>query len=179
MKLAGSEEHLFTSRLSLVAQPWLGDHVVGGRVLVPGTALLDLVVRAGDEAGCGCVEELTLTAPLVLPGQGAIQLQVRLGEVDDRGCRPVTVYARPDGLDLPWTEHAVAMVSEMDRSVPFGTDAWPPAGAVAVDLAGCYDVFADAGFEYGPVFQGLRAVWRRGEEVFAEVELPDSADAAG
>ena len=27
------------------------------------------------------------------------------------------------------------------------------------------------GFEYGPAFQGLRAAWRRGEELFAEVEL--------
>src|SRR5205807_1318379 len=31
---------------------------------------------------------------------------------------------------------------------------------------------------YGPAFQGLRAVWRRGAEVFAEVRLPEQADDA-
>ena len=30
-----------------------------------------------------------------------------------------------------------------------------------------------AGLEYGPVFQGLRGVWRRGGEVFAEVALDE------
>ncbi|MFH8978998.1 SDR family NAD(P)-dependent oxidoreductase, partial [Streptomyces sp. NPDC017890] len=32
---------------------------------------------------------------------------------------------------------------------------------------------AEVGLGYGPVFQGVRAVWRRGDEVFAEVALPD------
>ncbi|GAA2693701.1 hypothetical protein GCM10009864_80600 [Streptomyces lunalinharesii] len=44
-----------------------------------------------------------------------------------------------------------------------------------VDAEGCYEVFAGAGFGYGPVFRGLRGVWRRGEELFAEVALPDDA----
>ncbi|MDX2967499.1 polyketide synthase dehydratase domain-containing protein, partial [Streptomyces acidiscabies] len=39
---------------------------------------------------------------------------------------------------------------------------------------------ADAGYGYGPAFQGLRAAWRRGEEVFAEVRLPgEVTDRAG
>ncbi|CAM5312118.1 SDR family NAD(P)-dependent oxidoreductase OS=Streptomyces alboniger OX=132473 GN=CP975_27335 PE=4 SV=1 [Streptomyces alboniger] len=40
---------------------------------------------------------------------------------------------------------------------------------------------ADLGFSYGEAFRGLRAAWRRGEELFAEVVLPEeqreSADA--
>ena len=38
---------------------------------------------------------------------------------------------------------------------------------------GLYDTLADIGLEYGPVFQGLRAAWRRGDEVFAEVSLTE------
>ena len=33
------------------------------------------------------------------------------------------------------------------------------------------------GYGYGPAFRGLRAAWRRGEEVFAEVALPEDAAA--
>nr|WP_242432715.1 polyketide synthase dehydratase domain-containing protein [Streptomyces sp. Root1310] len=37
----------------------------------------------------------------------------------------------------------------------------------------------ESGYGYGPVFQGLRAAWRRGEELFAEVALPaEEAEAA-
>ncbi|WP_374206921.1 polyketide synthase dehydratase domain-containing protein, partial [Streptomyces noursei] len=56
---------------------------------------------------------------------------------------------------------------------------WPPRDAVGVDVEGCYEEFAGAGFGYGPVFRGLRAVWRRGEELFAEVVLPDGAPESG
>ena len=44
---------VLTGRLSLAAQPWLADHVVAGRVLVPGAALAEMAVRAADEAGAG------------------------------------------------------------------------------------------------------------------------------
>ncbi|MEK8172434.1 hypothetical protein NKH77_33910 [Streptomyces sp. M19] len=39
-------------------------------VLAPAAALVELVVRAGDEVGCGTVDELTVAAPLALPEQG-------------------------------------------------------------------------------------------------------------
>ncbi|MEV7020493.1 SDR family NAD(P)-dependent oxidoreductase, partial [Streptomyces sp. NPDC093991] len=48
---------------------------------------------------------------------------------------------------------------------------WPPQGAETVDVSGFYARAAEAGYDYGPVFQGLTALWRCGEELFAEVEL--------
>ncbi|MEV0041754.1 type I polyketide synthase, partial [Streptomyces sp. NPDC050804] len=83
VELAEGEGALFTARLSVQSHSWLADHVVMGRVLLPGTALLELAFRAGDEVGCDRVEELTLASPLVLPEQGAVQVQVRVGVADD------------------------------------------------------------------------------------------------
>ncbi|MGQ5668783.1 polyketide synthase dehydratase domain-containing protein, partial [Streptomyces sp. ECR2.10] len=65
VELPQSDGMVFTSRLSLKTHPWLADHRVGGVVLVPGTGLVELAVRAGDEAGCGVLEELVIEAPLV------------------------------------------------------------------------------------------------------------------
>ncbi|MEU7137806.1 type I polyketide synthase, partial [Streptomyces sp. NPDC046261] len=76
VELVNTDGFLFTGRLSVQSHPWLADHVVMGSVLVPGTALLELAIRAGDETGCHAVEELTLAAPLVLPEQGGVQVQV-------------------------------------------------------------------------------------------------------
>ena len=68
---------MLTGRLSLAAQPWLADHVVAGQVLVPGTALAEMVVRAADEARCGRVRELVIEAPLVLPAGAACRFRLR------------------------------------------------------------------------------------------------------
>ncbi|MFD0382398.1 polyketide synthase dehydratase domain-containing protein [Streptomyces stramineus] len=66
------------------------------------------------------------------------------------------------------------------RRGPAGLTAWPPAGAAEADLSGLYDKVATRGYEYGPVFQGLRRAWTGENEIFAEVALPEDqhADAA-
>ncbi len=55
---------------------------------------------------------------------------------------------------------------------------WPPPGAEAITVDDVYERLADVGLEYGPAFQGLRAAWRRGEEIFAEVALDETQAAA-
>ncbi|MEU8927538.1 SDR family NAD(P)-dependent oxidoreductase, partial [Kitasatospora sp. NPDC048545] len=177
LELAGSDGLLFTGRLSARTHAWVADHVVMGSVLVPGTALVELAVRAGDEVGCDVVEELTLATPLVLPGTAAVQLQVVVGVPDDAGRRPVAVHSRPAaGGPYPWTLHASGVLGTGAAPTAFDASVWPPADAEQVDLTGLYDGLAETGFGYGPAFQGLRAVWRRGEELFADVSLPEGVE---
>ncbi|MFC9654057.1 SDR family NAD(P)-dependent oxidoreductase, partial [Streptomyces sp. NPDC056937] len=182
VELAEGEGVLLTGRLSLRSHPWLADHAVMGRVLVPGTALLELAIRAGDEVGCDRVEELTLAAPLVLPERGAVRTQVRVGVADVSGRRTVAIHSRPEGeVELPWTQHAAGVLaveagSGAEAVAEFDASVWPPVGAEPVELDGFYDARAAEGFAYGPVFQGLRAAWRRDGEVFAEVSLPDGIE---
>ncbi|MCE4948951.1 SDR family NAD(P)-dependent oxidoreductase, partial [Streptomyces albulus] len=177
-ELADGAGYVFTSRLALRTHPWLADHAVQGRALLPGTAFVELAVRAGDEAGCDRVEELTLAAPLVLPEHGGVQLQVRVGAPDPAGRRTLGIFSRTaDGFDLPWSQHATGVLTT-GAGAPdpaFDATAWPPADAEPVDVTGAYARLADLGFAYGPAFQGLRAAWRRGTEVYAEVALPDDA----
>ncbi|WP_416309428.1 SDR family NAD(P)-dependent oxidoreductase [Saccharopolyspora sp. NFXS83] len=181
--LADGDGVVLAGHLSAAAQPWLADHRVGGAMLVPATALLELAVRAGDEVGRARVEELTLLTPLVLPDNGGVQVQVRVADQDETGRRIITVHSRPDGSDR-WIQHVTGALlpGDADGSAaePGFAEVWPPEHAEPVDLAGCYGRFAAAGFGYGPAFHGLRAVWRRDEELFAEVELPSAvADQAG
>ncbi len=172
---------LCTSRLSLRTHPWLADHAVGGVVLVPGTGLVELAVHAGDEAGCGVLDELVIEAPLVVPEQGGVRVQVAVGGPDDTGLRTVAVYSAREntageiGTDA-WTRHATGTLTTSAPDTPaFDTTVWPPAGAepVTLDPTAFYAGLASHGYAYGPAFQGLRAVWRRGEEIYAEVALPD------
>ncbi|OPF71887.1 hypothetical protein VT50_0232355, partial [Streptomyces antioxidans] len=166
---------VLTGRLSPATRPWLAEHTVAGTPLLPATAVAELALRAGDEFGCAEVEELTLAAPLVLPATGTLRLQVVVDAADETGRRGVTVHSRPDDEDQ-WTRHAVGVLSSgAAGSGPGAPFAWPPEGATALPIDGLYERLAEAGVGYGPAFQGLRAVWRRGDEVFAEVVLADEA----
>ncbi|MFV2216686.1 type I polyketide synthase, partial [Actinomadura sp. LOL_016] len=168
---------LLTGRLSPGSHPWLTDHAALGTAIVPGAAFAELAIRAGDEVECDRIEELTLRQPLVLPRTGAVVLQVVVATADQEGRRAVSVYSRPDGAaspDPPWTLHAegVLVAAAVGRRGE-ALRVWPPPAARPVDLTGFYDDLAERGYEYGPAFQGLRAVWRRGDEVYGEVSLPE------
>jgi malonyl CoA-acyl carrier protein transacylase/NADP-dependent 3-hydroxy acid dehydrogenase YdfG len=176
VELPDSGGVVLTGRLSVRRQPWLADHVLLGRTLLPGAAFVELAVRAGDEVGCDVVEELTQQAPLVLPEQREVTIRVLVGAAGDAGSRPLSVYSRPEDSSAGgWTLHATGTLAAGAPLPGFDLGSWPPAGAERVDLDGVYDDLARLGFGYGPTFRGMRAAWRRGGEVFAEVALPDDA----
>ncbi|MDB1090418.1 type I polyketide synthase, partial [Streptomyces sp. ACA25] len=181
--VAGTGGLLLSGRISQATHPWIADHVLLGTVLLPGTALVELASRAGSGVGCPSLEELTLEVPLTLPEDGAVVLQAVVGDgADDQGTRDVSVYSRPEGEDGPWTRHATGTVRSAEPLEPVpDLSAWPPRDARPVDVSGFYPAVSDGGYDYGPAFRGLRAVWRRDGEVFAEV-APDreaGVDAAG
>ncbi|MFF9581401.1 SDR family NAD(P)-dependent oxidoreductase [Streptomyces achromogenes] len=171
VELAGADGLLYTGHLSLAEQPWLAGHRVGGAALLPGTAFVEMALAAGARAGCPAVEELTVTEPLLLPEDGAVRLQCTVGEPDATGARAFRVYAAHGDGD-PWTVHATGVLRPAGERPAPGTAAWPPPGAEPVGLDGVYERLAELGAEYGPGFQGLRAAWRHGEEVCAEVTVP-------
>ncbi|WP_203794887.1 type I polyketide synthase, partial [Actinoplanes derwentensis] len=189
---------LFTGWLSLSTHPWLADHVVLGRPLVPGTALAEMARAAGEHVGVPVVEELLLQAPLPLPAQGGVQLRVTLAEPGPDSRRTVTVHARTED-DESWISHATGVLTASAEPTHPGFALAEPAhpslahpssasgkptassktgpvwngvdGAEPLDLTGFYTATAATGLVYGPAFQGLRTVHRRGDDIFAEVEL--------
>ncbi|WP_436840486.1 type I polyketide synthase [Streptomyces flavofungini] len=182
LDLADSQETVLTGTLSRRTEAWLADHVMLGTALVPGTAVVEMAVRAGAEVGCRRLVELTQEAPLVLPDRGAVRLQVRVGPAGDDGHRAVSVHSHaedastrtagtPEGA--AWMCHARGVLAPEAAAAPARpADAWPPPGAEPVPLDGFYARLATAGLAYGPAFRGLARAWRLGTEVFAEVTLP-------
>ena len=176
-ELPQSGGHVFTGRLSLRAQPWLDGHRVHGVAVFPGTGFVELATRAGEDVGCPRIGELVLHAPLVLPEEGGVRIQVVLGEPDDAGARTVEVYACGDDEE-EWKQHAGGVLTPaVEAETGWAGEAWPPAGAEPVAADDYYPERAAAGFGYDGPFRGLRSVWRRGDEVFAEAVLAeDTAD---
>ncbi len=189
---------VLSGHLSPTTHPWLTDHVIAGTVLVPATVFVEMAVLAGDEVGCDTLDELVLAAPLALPAATGARVQVVVGRADDSGSRTVDIYSRPeapaDGDTEPeWARHATGVVGMASPAEPSetsetpepsqtpepseisetGLEEWPPPGATEVDLTDAYDRLTDHGLAYGPAFRGVRAAWRLGDELFAEVRLPE------
>ncbi|WP_394838005.1 SDR family NAD(P)-dependent oxidoreductase [Pendulispora rubella] len=165
---------LFDVHLGRRTHPWLSGHVVGGTTLLPGTAFLELAQTAAQRVGLSRVEELTILAPLALPVEGGVDLQLSLGAPDEAGHCSLAMHARDDGG--PWTLHATATLTSAAAAPSFDLRAWPPADAVACDVESIYAHLAASGLAYGGDFRGLRAVWTRGPEVFGEVALPEGGE---
>ncbi|WP_409490914.1 SDR family NAD(P)-dependent oxidoreductase [Amycolatopsis sp. cmx-11-12] len=166
---------VLTGRLARDAQPWLADHAVLGSVLFPGTGFVELAAQAGAAAGCERIDELTVTAPLILPEHGAVLIQVVVGEGDPSGRRSLDVYSRQEDAE-DWTRHATGALSAEVVGVTDELTQWPPA-ATEVGIDGVYDRLLDQGYVYGPVFLGLRKVWRAEGEIFAEVSTDEDTEA--
>ncbi|WTW58804.1 type I polyketide synthase (plasmid) [Streptomyces sp. NBC_00012] len=182
VSLADEDGWLFAGQLSLQSHAWLADHVVLGSVLLPGTAFVDLALYAGERVGCGGLEELTLEAPLVLPERGGVSVQLSVAAAGADGRRAVSVHSRPaDDAEGEWVCHARGVLSvEVEAGAAGeGLEEWPPRNAVELKTADVYDRLADQGLGYGPLFQGLQSVWRQGDDVYAEVVLPEGADVDG
>ncbi|MFE2753904.1 type I polyketide synthase [Actinosynnema sp. NPDC059335] len=120
--LAGSDGVLVTGRVAVRDHPWLAEHVVDGVAELPGSALVELAVRAGDEVGCARLDSLTALAPVVWPADGAVVVQLALGAAGADGARALEVHTRPHGSGAPWELVARGAVSP---------ERWP--AAVEVD----------------------------------------------
>ena len=179
VRLAASEEWLFTGSISLNTHPWLKDHAVAGVVLVPGMLFVELAFCVARRLGVGVVDDLTLVAPLVVGEGGGVALQVVVSDADEQGRRPVNVYSCSQGpLSLgeferrDWVLHASGLLGGDGGALEdLGLAGWPPVGARECDVESFYERAADAGYEYGPAFQGLRRAYRDGDVWHAEVAL--------
>ncbi|ADP82245.1 KR domain protein [Pseudofrankia inefficax] len=205
---AGGAERVLTGRLAATDQPWLLDHEVHGTLLLSPSALVELALEAGARAGCGQVHDLVVDAPLTLSARTAHQVQVVVRAADDAGLLGFEVWGRAEvdadgpgsdsgGSGQPgWRRHAhgllapagtptdaepPAILAAPPASSPPGAQ-WPPGGAQEIDVADVYERLAAVGHRYGPAYQVLRAAWRAGGDICAELSLgtvPEGADGHG
>ncbi|MFR9731972.1 SDR family NAD(P)-dependent oxidoreductase [Saccharopolyspora sp. MS10] len=177
--LADGSGAIVNGRVSVAAEPWLGDHVLRGDTIFPGTGHVELALRAGRQLGCPRLVELTHHTPLLLPDEQHRRIQISVGAPGAGQRRRLQIHSAP-AAGSEWTLHASGELGPDAEPAPVPAVQWPPPGGEAVDVAAMYEGFIEREYEYGPAFRGVRAAWRTGEEVCAEVALPaDVARDAG
>ncbi|MGW6209857.1 type I polyketide synthase, partial [Streptomyces sp. NPDC055089] len=172
-ELAERGGSVFTGQLSQEAHPWLADHQILGHTLLPGTAFVDLALAVGESVDAPRVAELTLETPLSLPATGSLLLQLAVGPADAEGDRSLSIHTRPDPAS-DWTRHATGTLTPATAGRPVTADAaWPPRGAEPLDVEALYARLDRLGYAYGPSFRAVRAAWSDGDDLLAELTLPD------
>ncbi|MEN3616181.1 acyltransferase domain-containing protein, partial [Plantactinospora sp. ZYX-F-223] len=164
------EPTVVTGRIDSQTLPWLDDHAVNGTTLVPGTALVEWLIRIGDELGHNRIAELTIHTPLTIRDQSTRHIHV-VCHPTPTGEHTARLYSRSGPTD-PWTEHVEAVLTTAADAVPADGGGWLPAGLQPLSVNGFYADLATVGYEYGPTFQGLRQAWQRGDTLYAEITLP-------
>ncbi|MET8162601.1 SDR family NAD(P)-dependent oxidoreductase, partial [Sphaerisporangium sp. NPDC005289] len=195
---------ILTGRLSLTAQPWLADHAINATPILPGTAFVELALRAGDQVGCPTIDELTLHTPLPIPGthhhtikgtagadgtgdtsirdtgSDGVVVQVTVTAPGQDGRRQIAIHSKDDHGE--WTRHATGTLTSTPTTTSADADAaaelsqaWPPPGAEPLDTIGLYDRLVDHGYGYGPAFHGLTHAWKHHDDLYADITLPEQA----
>ncbi|MEM9455613.1 MAG: SDR family NAD(P)-dependent oxidoreductase [Myxococcota bacterium] len=174
--------------LDLERHPYLGDHRIFDRVVVPGaffvTALLAALAHARDGvAGASLVvEDLLLPRALVLDEPTSLHLELTPttdGMFDARCSSPPTA----DTADAPNT-HAIARLAvavaggeaRVESSLPQLRDRLPVASSPA---QAAYAALEGSGIAFGPTFRTLVEIARAPGEALARIHVPMASDDLG
>lgn len=135
-------------------QPWLADHCVGGAIVLPGAAYIEMALAAAREHFGGEtqeLEELDIVAPVVFDGEHGRSIRLDLNPRDGG----FQIRSRQRLSDDEWALNAsgrlLGAVSGYVESDPL-----PPAAALqTLDGATHYRLASALGLDYGPLFQGM------------------------
>ncbi len=154
-------------RVVTVEDPaWVADHRIGGAVLMPMTAYLEIALAAARETGgegALAIDNVEVAEPMVLR-EGAerlMQVSVSALEAPDTG-RRIRIFSRPADDDKEaWTLHATALAGTRDaadQAAPLAE--WSTGadreGGDAVDPSAFYDRVDAIGISFGPAFRALQ-----------------------
>ncbi|WP_280346379.1 type I polyketide synthase [Nocardia neocaledoniensis] len=153
--------------VSIAAQPWLADHVVGGMTILPGAGYLDAALSAAaarSESAQVGLEGVRFVAPLVVNSGTAPVVDLHLEESTGR----FTIRSR-GAAGTVWTVHATGRVVEGGYS-PVTAEVPDAAALTSVEPADFYTGLAAVGLEYGPAFRRVTSIGLGSAMVVARVD---------
>ena len=164
--------HIDTERL-----PWLADHVVGGAVVLPAAAFIEMALAASRlrlPAERHAIENLEIRTPVLLESGETKTLRFRL---DEDGA--FTISSRTRLGDSEWTHHASGTLEgarDGDPAPRYELEGGLSPRARAFGAAEHYRITEALGLRYGPAFRGLAETRCEGDTAWARLrartELP-------
>ncbi|PYH86223.1 fatty acid synthase S-acetyltransferase [Aspergillus uvarum CBS 121591] len=167
-------------RLSTGTSPFLKDHSVETAMVFPMTGHIETAYMAADRYTPGSrlwLQDLRFEAPLILSPAEDFAPQFIL-EITSMNKDYVIATRAPDAKpESPWKVCSRGRINMLDDPSTVTPEQMSSVqariqSATEVDVEQFYKHIGDAGLIYGEAFQCVRSLWRRGNEIFAHVELP-------
>ncbi|MGO3869507.1 MAG: SDR family NAD(P)-dependent oxidoreductase [Alcaligenes sp.] len=161
--------------LDPVILPWLADHKVGGAMVYPGAAYLEMALAAAREwlgETLILVDELDILAPLVFDGEHARSLRFVLNPRDGS----FHIKSRQRLSQDEWVVHASGRILASDERLPKAELQPLVSSTLQIDRDRHYRLAHTLGLDYGPAFQGLKEAHVQGTYLSAELDMPISLD---
>jgi acyl transferase domain-containing protein/NADPH:quinone reductase-like Zn-dependent oxidoreductase/NADP-dependent 3-hydroxy acid dehydrogenase YdfG len=162
--------------------PYLADHQVQGRVILPATGFLEMALAASRvvQGAARAVTDVVISEPLVFAPGEARTLQLLLRRSADTQADTFEILSLGDGEpDDAWHTHVQGSYAEADAA-----PSHEPAGAIgarcteSIDAGGHYANLAARQLAFGPALQGVQRIARRDGEALGEIALPPAAGRA-
>ena len=164
--------------MSLTALPFVADHRVEGRVIVPATAYLEMMLSAGAQSlgdGPLTLSEIQLEKALFLEPTAIYRLQLSL-EYRSDDVAVVRIHGREaSATGTDWILHVSGTVSRdrtAARVAAVDVDAIRRRCPTSVSGAEFYERLAERGNEWGPAFRGVTRLWHGDGEALSEIGVP-------
>lgn len=149
-------------------QPWLADHCVGGAVVLPGAAYIEMALAAAREWFGGAsqeIEELDIVAPVVFDGEHGRSIRLDLNPRDGG----FQIRSRQRLSDDEWALNASGrLLGAVSGYVAAAT--LPAESGEMLDHDTHYRLAHALGLDYGPVFQGMAAAQVAGQSLEGRFE---------
>ena len=152
----GTDTLEWYSSLDTSLHPWLADHCVDGRAILPGAAFAEMalaVARDWLKVDRAIVADLEITSPMQLTPDTSREVLCRLSPLTNH----LEILSRPRLSQTPWQTHATAKIVR-DATIgllPEADDHAPLSPSHPVTGAEIYAMAERAGLQYGPSFRKL------------------------
>jgi len=161
------------TRLDSHRLAYLKDHRIQGATVFPGAAYIEMALAAAQELygdGPSVLEDVEFRRALTLPAFDGHALQLA---ADGDGGFAINSHARGSNS---WTLHATGRLQHerSTRTAPLriGIEKIQRRSAGEIDGERCYQVLAERGLQYGPIFQGIERLWLGKREALGRVSFP-------
>ncbi|WP_414514556.1 SDR family NAD(P)-dependent oxidoreductase [Nostoc sp. PCC 9305] len=181
LHLADSKEIRFQTQINSHFPAFLADHRVYGKVIVPGTAYLEMVLGAAAKVLKSknlILENVLYKRALIISENEVKTLQLILHPTEQQGYSFEIFSCELDEEDSSpfWMLHVSGNVtaSNLKPSMELSATHWLPKNVASHSQAEHYQQFLQRGVDYGASFRGVKQLWLDSEVVTGEIELPQT-----
>ncbi|MEP7052422.1 MAG: type I polyketide synthase, partial [Pseudomonadota bacterium] len=160
--------------------PFLRDHRVSGRLILPAAAFVDMALSAGQRVfdSAQQLEDLVIAEPLVVGEEETRRVQTVIRRQEDGAATFQILSAGTDHDEPEWRTHARGSLRALEKP-DAATPLAPLNGATHVTRAAHQAALAARGLAFGPTLQGVESVEfvpgeARGEILLPAAEEPDA-----